>query len=82
MSELVAKHGLMVKEELDAVRILAARMLGTRADTQRALEALQAAEARRPWNSGALRKVAAEMAKTLIGRVKTPSLVPTDEVDE
>lgn len=79
LSKLVAKHGLMHNEELDAVRTRAARMLGERADTQRALDALQAAEARRPWNSAELRQVAAAATKSLLSRVKTPSVTPPDE---
>src|SRR5690606_25511519 len=51
LSELVSKHGLMGNPTLDQTRALAARMLAQRGDTQRALEALQGAEARRPWNS-------------------------------
>jgi hypothetical protein len=72
LSEVVSRHGLMRSDELDVTRVLAARMLSERADTQRALEALQSAEARRPWNSPELRDVASAGVKALLSRV-TPS---------
>jgi hypothetical protein len=73
LSELVGKHGLLTDETLDRTRSLAATMLGALGDTQRALDALQAAEARRPWNSAALRAVAAEARLKLVARVAAPA---------
>lgn len=72
LSEMVAKHGLMSNDEADRIRALAAHMLGERGETQRALDALYGAEARRPWNSTELRAVAKSAAAALVARVAKP----------
>ena len=77
LSEIVSKHGLMTNDALDRTRVLAARMLAERGDTQRALEALQSAEALRPWNSATLRRVASSAAADLLARVARPGRAKT-----
>ncbi len=77
LSELVARHGLMKNDELDRTRGIAVRMLSERGYTQRALEALQGAEARRPWNSADLREAAAVAIKILLART-APAEAPQD----
>lgn len=57
-SGLVSKHGLLVDKRNEHTRVLCARMLGEMASSDLALEALEGAAARRPWNSRPLREVA------------------------
>ena len=77
--DTVERHGLMVDEELDDLRTIAATILGERADSIAPLEALEAATKRRPWNTQALRIAAGAAAEQLNRRVteRKPSAPPS-----
>ncbi len=66
---VIDHHGLMVDAALDATRSLAAEVLGRRGATEQALEALENAARRRPWNSPELRKMAGAGAESVSSRL-------------
>ena len=69
LCEITTKHGIIAKEPLERTRMLAARMLGVHADSAMAIDALEQAATRRPWNSPQLREVAATALRQLEARI-------------
>ena len=66
--EIVQKHGLFVDEAVEQTRALAAELLGQRARSNEALQAVLAATKRRWWNTQPLRDAAARAAEAIGAR--------------
>ncbi|MSP26803.1 MAG: serine/threonine protein kinase [Myxococcales bacterium] len=62
-------HGIMADSALDSARALAAEVLGKHAATERALDALENAARRRPWNTPELRKASGAGAEAVSARL-------------
>lgn len=69
LTAIVDGHGLMSNDALDAKRMVAAEVLGRRADSANPLEALEGAKRIRPWNTQPLRNAAAEAVALLRERL-------------
>ncbi len=68
LNQLVAQHGLIRDDALDATRQLAAERLGQWAQGEESLAALQEAARRRWWNSPLLRQAATQAASAIAER--------------
>jgi hypothetical protein len=67
--EILQKHGLFVDEAVEQTRALAADLLGQRARSNEALQAVLAATKRRWWNTQLLRDAAARAAEAIGARM-------------
>lgn len=67
--EIVQKHGLFVDEAVEQTRALAAELLGQRARSNEALQAVLAATKRRWWNTQLLRDAATRAAEAIEARM-------------
>jgi aminopeptidase N len=67
--EIVQKHGLFVDDAVEQTRALAAELLGQRARSNEALQAVLAATKRRWWNTQLLRDTAARAAEAIGARM-------------
>jgi len=67
--DIVQKHGLFVDEAIEQTRALAADLLGQRARSNEALQAVLAATKRRWWNTQPLRDAAARAAEAIGARL-------------
>jgi hypothetical protein len=67
--EIVQKHGLFVDDAVEQTRALAAELLGQRARSNEALQAVLAATKRRWWNTQPLRDAAVRAAEAIGARM-------------